>query len=176
MTIPLQALGRSKGISGLEARLEDSAQDLGRDISDSAAGGEGENPGNDYLASDTPAYRRESASSAHPHDSRAGGVSGAQGDAKPGGQLDGYAGGCGGCESVVWLQLGQAHSHGPDDPPATEEGAQPHGARSKEDDPERDMELCKDTAHEQPQSEHPHELLAIVAAVAECYEGSGEKL
>src|SRR5216683_5771696 len=167
MAVPFFGGGISAKENGEEA--EDAGADQG-------CAGNGEHPGPHDAARDAPAYRGESARSAHANNRAGDGVRGAHRNAEVRGAREGErAGGLRG-ESAKWGELGDALPHGFDDAPAPGHGAAAHGEMATNNHPIQNVESFEQAAGRQRCGDDAHTFLRVVGAVAETVERGGEQL
>src|SRR5207245_9973661 len=128
--------------------------------------GDREDPRPDDAPGHPPAHGREALDGADPHDRARDGVRGADRNAGEGGadQRD-RAGGLG-AEAAEGAELGDAHAHGLDDPPAPGHRAEAERRVRREHDPERHIKLGAEVARrEEEHRDDAHRLLGIIAVL-----------
>src|SRR5258708_9632842 len=156
------------------------AEGQGEEVEDAGAdqgcARNGEHPGPHDAARDAPAYRGESARSAHANNRAGDGVRGAHRNAEVRGAREGErAGGLRG-ESAEWGELGDALPHGFDDAPAPGHGAAAHGEMATNNHPIRNVESFEQAAGRQRCGDDARTFLRVVGAVAETVDHGGAQL
>jgi len=146
--------------------------------------GNGENPCPNHLARHTPAHGRESLNRTNTNDGPHDGVGCADGNAQPCGQEQ-RNGGCRlGARPAIRAQLGDLHSHGFHDTPATGHCSQGNRQATDDHDPHREFHPMRlkgcllappDRRVEQGRDD-PHGFLGVVPAVSEAISSASDQL
>ncbi len=138
--------------------------------------GDGEYPGPDDAASDSPADRGKTARSSNADNGAGDRVRGADGDAKGGGADEGEAASGLGREAAEGIELGDALAHGLDDAPAARHGSPGNSQVAANEHPVRNDEGLEQTSGHERRRDNAHAFLRVVGAVAEAVASGGDEL
>ncbi len=138
--------------------------------------GDGEYPGPDDAASDSPADRGKTARSSNADNGAGDRVRGADGDAKGGGADEGEAASGLGREAAEGIELGDALAHGLDDAPAARHGSPSDGQVAADDYPIGNDEGLEQASGNERGGDDAHAFLRVVGAVAEAVASGGDEL
>src|ERR1051325_7717458 len=137
---------------------------------------DGEDPGPDDAAGNSPANGGEATRGSDADDGTGDGVSSAYGNAKDGidDQSEASSGLCG--QSTERRELSDALAHGLDNAPAAGHGSAAHGEVTAKDYPKRNLKCFQKASRYESGGDDAHAFLRIVGAVAEAEKRGGKKL
>ena len=138
--------------------------------------GDGEDPGPDDAAGDTPANSGKTARSSDADDGTCDRMRSADRDAK-GGCADEREATCSfRREATKGIKLGDALAHGLDDAPTARHGSPSDGQMAANDHPVRNDEGLEQTSGHERRRDNAHAFLRVVGAVAEAVASGGDEL
>src|SRR5882672_1615798 len=144
--------------------------------SEEGCAGDGEYPGPDDAASDTPADSGKAARSSDADNGARDRVRGADGNAKSGCADEGEPTGGFGRETAEGIELGDALAHGLDDAPAARHSSSSNRQVAANDYPVGDDEGLEQSSGHERGGDDAHAFLCVVGAVAEAVAGGGDEL
>lgn len=146
------------------------------DVGDRRGDRNGHKPGEHDVSSYAPTHSAQAFRAADPHNGGRDNVGGADGHSHMTGGRDYDGRGHVGGETVDWFQFDDFRAHGFDDFPASGAGAEPHGRRAGDHDPEGNVKGRNRTKSHEGHGDHPHAFLGVVGAVAKTHKGGGGHL